>query len=378
MYVRHLITATELPSYSLNVDIQQKKHRPSALWKRVDDAGSTPSVDSASNPLHSLNSNGPEKTDSILNGSASPSWTSSTAQPRNVRPCENVEQGPSVHHPAHEMVGSLDTLGMYQGSNTASFRPRKFHLSKTSSPMLSLTIGGSCGVRKHRGHSRADLAVFEEKVKRAYTGSMTVKNEPLRLVPVSERPLKPQKRPNATAVEKAWRNKTWKHISQPRQRDGKPQSPKQTKTDDRFDAHSMELAMQLQQYVEKESQPQNHKENSSDQRQPKIRPKPPKTRESKETAVRSEPNAISIANNPEKKSEFIYDTYIRDVVNLSQPGLSACQIQRFETDKVGIIVIEEAEEEVWDTFGEYDESGSESDGDEDDENGKSKARTSPS
>lgn len=135
----------------------------------------------------------------------------------------------------------------------------------------------------------------------------------------------------------------------------------------------MELAMQLQQYAEEVSQPLNDSKALSNHQQAKVQPKPPKPRKFHEREPESEPNAANnttSAYDPEDDSEFIFDTYIRDAVNPSHPGFSACQMQGFEKGNVGVIVIEEAEEEIWETFGDCDDSGPELDSDEEDENGR--------
>lgn len=270
-------------------------------------------------------------------------------------------------------------------------RVRRFHLSHASLRTPSRSISSVSGIHKsHRG-SKKQLAVFEEVSKRLYnenTGSESWKhlrnasnkhNGQLELERTIAEPVD-RKRPQATAEERAWRTRNW---ASPKNAEVAPKVdqreiiavPPSTDGDDA----SLQLAQELQKFAMETSSAQTNMpqgghlptSTASVARPLKFKPKPPKIRHPgkdpvAETVMDVE-NAIGKSGLDE--TSYVVDTYIRadpQAVDLSRYWSAKDQSS---DSKIGIIVIDEEAEAVWETFADDCASDPEADSEEEDENG---------
>jgi len=275
-------------------------------------------------------------------------------------------------------------LTLRQGLNsvvTSSRQPRRYHLSKSSFSSLSPVDVDGNGVRKRKKLGRCDVAVFEEKVRRAWEGGKGMDESPGighgrlpdgRTRVTTEDPKTSRKRPNATAEEKAWRQQTWKKPACIDMYHAVASIGRKNDSPDDFDPCSMELAMQLNQYALEESRTQNVKEVKKNMPTPKVKPKPPKPRGVKHPMLPSDPYTekwSSSSSDLGEESNFIFDIYIRGALSSLDVEIHASPIDGIEDGKVGLLVIEDDEEAIWEAFGEDDDSDLECNSEEDDENG---------
>lgn len=114
----------------------------------------------------------------------------------------------------------------------------------------------------------------------------------------------------------------------------------------------------------------------------KIKPKPPKPRPMVKNLESGVSNGDDISDgmiSPENEDDFVYDTYVR---SLGQPAGIATDISEpydaeshlVDNSKIGILVIPEHDQAMWETFGEEEESDKDWNSEEEDENGMCLAR----
>lgn len=151
------------------------------------------------------------------------------------------------------------------------------------------------------------------------------------------------------------------------------------KANDEYSQKSIMLAWQLQELATKESlRPTLDLRGSPPQLQAKIKLKPPRPRP-KEIVIKSVDSGgdqvMDDVIEIESEEDFVYDTYVRSsgqVVSrpkdIAEPMIS--EAGNIENNKIGILVIEDADQEIWETFAEEEESDKEWNSDEEDENGK--------
>ena len=187
----------------------------------------------------------------------------------------------------------------------------------------------------------------------------------------------PRKRPGVTAEERKWRATTWGSVVEPTiHAEIATESAPTIKPLKNWDTASPELAEQLQQIAVDEvlsdgarAAPENG------HIQLKSQPKPPKPRHAKsQGAVDAGVVDVEMTDSNVLKDDSIYvvDTYVRSI---AQPTTTEdCDmfvdpLRGLEQGNVGILVIDEDEEELWEMYGEIQESDPEWNSEEEDENG---------
>lgn len=145
-----------------------------------------------------------------------------------------------------------------------------------------------------------------------------------------------------------------------------------------YSQNSIMLAWQLQELATKESLRSTPElRGSPPQLRPKIKLKPPRPR-LKEIEIKSVDSGgdqvMDDVIDIESEEDFVYDTYVRScgqVVSkpkdMTEPMI--CEAGNIENNRIGILVIEDADQEIWETFAEEEESDKEWNSDEEDENG---------
>lgn len=145
-----------------------------------------------------------------------------------------------------------------------------------------------------------------------------------------------------------------------------------------YSQNSIMLAWQLQELAIKESLRSTlDLRGSPPQLQPKIKLKSPRPRP-KEIHIKSiDSGGDQVMDDVieiESEEAFVYDTYVRSsghVVSqpkdITEPMIS--EAGNIENNRIGILVIEDADQEIWETFAEEEESDNEWNSDEEDENG---------
>ena len=190
----------------------------------------------------------------------------------------------------------------------------------------------------------------------------------------------PRKRPNATAIERKWREENWDKPTTPRS-----SIQQRTKTachanqpSHEWNYESPELAAQLQQIAFQESEIQSSYplKDHSNRRQLKVMPKPPKPRQ---PVVNVDPDekdgddvmadVVSLDND----FEYVFDTYVRTITQPSHTNTNDLILDPSSGVhglKMGVLIIDDGEEEeLWETFGEDVDSDPEWNSEEEDENG---------
>lgn len=109
---------------------------------------------------------------------------------------------------------------------------------------------------------------------------------------------------------------------------------------------------------------------------PKIKPKPPKPRPQKTPMESGDLSGDDVADgmtSPEGEEDFVYDTYVR---SSGQPAGIPTEISEpyqvkvhVDNRKIGILIIPDHDQAVWETFGEEDENDKDWNSEEEDENG---------
>ena len=242
--------------------------------------------------------------------------------------------------------------------------------------------------QKYGNNRRNELAVFVEKAQPNYGAKKITdrsgddQNKRSNAIKSDVTKVEvPQKRPNASAIERKWRAENWVKPEEANEVTGKSTKSAQNvdEPSNQWNYESNHLAEQLQQIALEEIKTgeKREQEPSSRHQQPKFKPKPPKPRQSRiERLVdaSSEDESMTDSLNLDDDGDYVLDTYIRSAADLTDgPDQAETLIDLFSgTDRsnVGILVIDEGEEEaIWETFGENQESDPEWNSEEEDENG---------
>ena len=130
------------------------------------------------------------------------------------------------------------------------------------------------------------------------------------------------------------------------------------------------LAAHLQQIAEEEMSSHVSRDSVSPSANLKFKPRPSKPRGERETtlaAAVSDTLTLEREGNHDRDEDFIYDIFVKDNKGFSG---EADQLMSPSIDSVGIIVVDDGEEMLWDEFSETQDSDSQWDSEGDDENGK--------
>ena len=370
-----------------NTDIQSKKRRHEVVW----------TLQGYSEPVLQPNKHptvGRNEKNSTIPSTSSP-VTLNCPQPTNndegcsdsTKLSQDLKGDPIRNH----VATNLSQLRPPDGRDSKLYgegeiihkvepRPRKYHLTYDTFPGLKRQPSFTGGIRKRRKPQRDHLAVFVETERGEKLVEGTIrdngqsgqgqfedfeKQDSINPVGASN-PMR--KRPNVSAAERAWRSKTWgKQNADVAKRDSEGRNQPATNWDDT----SILLAQELQDFAMEQSQTQSSHALSS---QLKFKPKPPGPRR-----AAGKPVDVNTESNPATPSvhdgdvDYVVDTYLR--VPLRPLGMDApfetyhYPLQDIDRRKVGLLVIEEEQETLWETFGDEHKSESESNSDVEDENG---------
>ena len=257
---------------------------------------------------------------------------------------------------------------------------RRFHLARNHMPVSPLSPRTS-GQRHGRNREHV-LAVFVEqtaKVTKAKPHRRDKHRHNNRITQqdngagrIDAEPTPARKRPNASAAEREWRATNWAKPS-----DSNGNTDSLLKTPLAADGHSLELAQELQGIALQEVNPQNDSISEIKPRPLRTQPKPPKPRQSTiqqdtDDTATSNMSADELGSDDE---DYVIDTYVRTDAQ-TMHGFSSAKafedpIGGLDDRNVGIIVIDDGEEEeLWEAFGDPD-SDVDWNSEEEDENGSS-------
>ena len=274
-----------------------------------------------------------------------------------------------------------------------SAEPRRFHLTKASSTPSLRHMPQKSGIQKRRKQQRKDLAVFVERAEDMIQSKTlaehfpNVENTSTRQSPhlhpditVGVNP--PRKRPNVSAAEKKWKAETRskKPSIESTQRDKEQSSQSKQVPLSNWDAISFKLAEEMHHAALVEAQERESTTGSKAEVTPitavKIKPKPPPLRYCERSAPTKAPDNQheGMASSDGEDSDYVYDTYIR-YFNPTQGSSSDAFDTRndpltiIDKANIGILVITEEDEDVWEAYGEDETSDEDLNSEEEDENG---------
>ena len=379
--------------------IQPKKQRPSSFWKLIDDdtpkftlplVSSNPVTKAYINPnaFHSPKKpsprtilpaeglNGQKNTDSGLSESTNVGADLRVMMDKHQQPFE-LKQTPQSGQKIPDILRS-------------ALKTRKFHLIKSSSPLYTPNIVSKSTAQQHRKNRGKGLAVFVErteitrKAKGSGNVSRPISSEPRRLGNGEENHMtqleKPRKRPNATAVERKWRTENWANRRKSNETNENliRRAENVDEPSNHWNYESIRLAEQLQEVALAEIRASEEgAKGPSGGRKLKVKPKSPRPRQSRTEKFAdegSEKDAIPGIVDIDDDGDYVLDTYVR---SNAQPFEVPEPVESYHdplhsTDhgNIGILVIEDEEEEaLWETFAEDQESDLEGNSEEEDENG---------
>ncbi|KAG8531567.1 uncharacterized protein KY384_003197 [Bacidia gigantensis] len=370
-------------------DIQPKRQRPSAVWKRVECEKiiQTPTT---------------SEVDAICRDQNVSSFVPSVALPREV----SSESANDLAAPPQLQSQVTMSVGAEGGKHVAASRskskqtleiksnagrdakvctgrvgrqePRRLHLTRVSdkdAPRLT---------PKHAKHRIDRLAVFVEKLERRH--GATDASRVLEMLGESvqhenesgnERVGRSahRKRPAMKATKVAREEGVRSHAFDMTKTfcDGKFK-----KLPNQWDIGSEELARYLQTVALEESALRPNEEHPSPGKPilkfPPKRPPPRKDTAKRQGDAIARESPIENENNTIKLDEcdFVFDTYVKaDPPEMKDRPQSSAELflTEIDMDKVGILIIEDEEEVLWEAFGEVDDSDAEWDSEQDDENG---------
>lgn len=259
-------------------------------------------------------------------------------------------------------------------------QPRKFHLSRRTFSLIPAGSESKGKIHK-RKQRRNDLPVFVEK---SGLARLTQDNLPKILETT-----------RAIANTKGNGNHMAESTDGPKIALGVPESKAKTtgsavtsstpgmakKVNEKlseYSQNSIMLAWQLQELATKESlRSSPDLRGSQPQSQPKIKLKPPRPRPQEKERKSIDSGGDQVMEDVidiESEKDFVYDTYVRSsgqVVitpkDMTEPRVS--ELENIDNNTIGILVIEDEDQEIWETFAEEEGSDKEWNSEEEDENG---------
>ncbi|KAL9129025.1 MAG: hypothetical protein Q9217_002427 [Psora testacea] len=363
----------------INKDIQQKRYRPSAIWKRVDDSDpralySLPiSAETLAAQDHHLHGDVPIAVPLVPTGTV----TIDKADGRPRIP-DNSELPSQNQDEAHTKIVSVGSTA----SETRAAAPRRFHLSKVPPANFLPHPPFAAGIQKNKHHRKVDQAMFIEKARgnrtsvkaqsalEAINGDIKIREQDTK-ANVQAPP--PRKRPIITPAENARKATARVTTAQSDQQNKMPKTGNNIdKPSYGWDYDSEELAAQLHAIALEQT------EGSSPSRHANLKfpPKPPKPRQQATPISVTVGRCPTVLDTEEGDTDldvgYVYETYVRVA---SPGGLKSLPIegpidpvQDITEGRIGVLVIEEGEEALWETFGVDEESDPEWNSEEEDEN----------
>lgn len=382
---------------SLWSDIQQKRQRLPFQWCRVDSREtSTKGITSSAQPLAPSTSRGALRHDDARACVPTVQATSPSedeinehySSPRPL-PCHQKDVHNAILEaqvktvvPEPSSPSSVVQSGLKRRhSSKHLFRPRTFlfssRLAYSSSPVAP--VRGNPKLKRHR----KDLAVFVERTKRAPQTQDTLRRTTtanIRLAQIGGDTQKDdhhgsgsRKIPISDVIDKGGRSDSSIKLA-----DGVVNPSTGFKESLGGGDLDTMVAEQLHQIASSQSfiSTQSPGTMSYDP-QPKIKPKPPKPRPQGKQMKSVDSGGDDVADgmvSPENEDEFVYDTYVRS--SGQQGGIPTDVLEPYhdetnhiDTSKIGILIIPEHDQAVWETFGEEEESDKDWNSEEEDENG---------
>lgn len=395
-----LMLQSHIASRFLNFwsDIQQKRQRADYLWCRVDSGEtSTKGIISLPNPLPPSTSLGAPRNDdararvpevratSPIKDKANERCSSPGPPPYQEKHAHNIILEPHAKTVAHEPspLSSVVQTGLKRRhSSKHLFRHRTFHLSSklasSSTPVAPLS--GTPNLKRHR----KDLAVFMERTKRVLQAQDTLRRTTIvntRLAQIGDDTQKgddhePGSRQLPSAInEEARIGSSIKPADTVFNPSTRAQDFKKSSGGSDLDAS---IAEQLHQIAHHQSLISTHSPGARlHEPQPKIKPKPPKPRAQKkqiESADSSGEDVADIMIGLENEDDFVYDTYVRSSGQLAGiptdiSGQYNGESHHVDSNRIGILIIPEQDQALWEKFGEEEESDRDWNSEEEDENG---------
>lgn len=256
-------------------------------------------------------------------------------------------------------------------------QPRQFHLSGRTFSVFPANSEPKDRILK-RKQRRTDLPVFVEKSRLA----RSARDTPPKFLEVSRDPAHTKGSENHDA-RSTYCPRIALEARQSKVKSSGADATRSThslakKSNEEYSQNSIMLAWQLQELATKESlRPNLDLRGPPPQLQPKIKPKPPRPRP-KEIDVKSVDSGgdqiMAGVIEIESEEDFVYDTYVLSsgqVVSkpkdTAEPMIS--EAGNVDNNRIGILVIDDADQEIWETFAEGEESDKEWNSDEEDENG---------
>ena len=185
----------------------------------------------------------------------------------------------------------------------------------------------------------------------------------------------PRKRPIVSAAERTRKETT--QIDRAYKCDGANDRLNQSlkKLPNQWDHNSEDLAAHLQEVVLDELN--NEARLPHDENNIKFKPRPPKPRKPSAKFTSDRACQKLDTNNEDQignDSDYVYDTYVK-IEPIMQAGSSRAEmlmdpLSGIDGGTIGVLVIEDEEEALWETYGDVGESDSEYNSEEDDENGQ--------
>lgn len=257
-------------------------------------------------------------------------------------------------------------------------QPRTFHLSTSLTSASTKHDARTSRVYKSRKH-RNDVAVFIEKTKRnpriqdALKKAVNTSSRLIHIQDNKDQEFEERGYPINDAIDRT----DIKVISPGDAANSQSNSGQDIdKPASQSDPDPTIHAGQLHRSAMKEPTTYTQISASTHHAHPKIKPKPPRPRPGGRQVVSADSSGDERMENTEtlEEEDFVYDTYIRSSgqlasvpVQLSEPSNNG--LGHIETRKIGILIITEQDEAVWEAFGEEEESDRDWDSDEEDENG---------
>lgn len=382
------------------IDIPHKKTRQTHVWNRISDHDPKPDISHQSSSINN--------------------------QPSHFRSCEpriptvqttlpeddEATRKPSLHHPGPNLVNKNALSQNYQGLQFANLLPptehcslprlakvpRKFLFTRSttasSTPSIRSPSVRHSGIQKSKKKQTKDFAVFVERtyefeISNPWSANRSAavedSDKPTSNRPKpSDAPSTPRKRPLASPAERKWRAQTWRKPLESKVKaapDPTSSSGNIAETEEAVNA-SLGLARELQQFAFKETQAASAASHGmvkpGVKLKPKPKPKPPTPRPTKHQLDRPRINgnahedAMSVEEDGDGLDAFVFDMYLRqaDYIAEDSAALPNANLETVNPDKVGLLVIEDEDQALWELYGEEDQSSDEGwNSEEEDENG---------
>ena len=286
-------------------------------------------------------------------------------------------------------IGSTQAKPSRQNTHdvlASASKARKFHLVKSPSSVPSPSLFPKTNAQKHRDRRRKDLAIFietPESIRKAkhpvevskHSNGDSPEEESIKAEEIL-RLKNPRKRPNATAAERKWRTETWANHAKPNEVNGTAENISEPSNQWNYDSAS--LAEQLQAVALEEIRyNEEHTKGLACSGNVKVKPKPPKSRHPEVEELTPDDNGdltMSDTITLDDGGGYVLDTYIRSSGQpfelTNQANSRHDTLHSIDQDRIGILIVEEEEEEaLWEAFAEDQESDPEWNSEDEDENG---------